>query len=80
LKSARNRLELERRIAADYGYENLRRAIAEIEGRPYHAPKQSYAPRQQSPDLASALRIPEEPAPAFGGNGHKPVGDEPDFH
>jgi hypothetical protein len=79
LKSARNRLELERRIAADYGYENLRRAIAEIEGRPYQAPRQSYAPRQQSQDLASALRIPDEPAPAFGGNGHKPVGDEPDF-
>jgi hypothetical protein len=80
LKSARNRLELERRIAADYGYENLRRAIAEIEGRPYHAPKQSYTPRQQSPDLASALRIPDEPVPAFSGNGHKPTGDEPDFH
>jgi hypothetical protein len=48
LKSARNRLELERRIAADYGYENLRRAIAEIEGRPYHAPKQS-SPRASNP-------------------------------
>ena len=71
LKSARNRLELERRIAADYGYENLRRAIAEIEGRPYHAPKKSYAPRQQSPDLASALRFPDETVPAFGDNGHK---------
>ncbi len=44
LKSARTRLELERRIAEEYGYENLRRAIAEIEGRTYHAPKKSYSP------------------------------------
>jgi hypothetical protein len=81
LKSARNRLELERRIAADYGYENLRRAIAEIEGRPYHAPKQSYAPRKQSQDLASALRIPDEPAPAFSGNGHKSQSEQTEnFH
>jgi len=50
LKSARTRLELERRIAEEYGYENLRRAIAEIEGRPYHAPKQTYSPRKRQPE------------------------------
>jgi hypothetical protein len=79
LKSARTRLELERRIAAEYGYENLRRAIAEIEGRPYHAPKKTFAPRNPgfTPEH-SALNIPNESAPAFSGNGHKP-GDAPDF-
>ena len=45
LTSARNRLELERRIADEYGYENLRRAIAEIEGRSYSRPKKTYNPR-----------------------------------
>jgi hypothetical protein len=78
LKSARNRLELERRIAEEYGYENLRRAIAEIEGRPYHAPKQSYAPHKQPQVMASALNIPEKPIQAFSSNGHKP-GNAPDF-
>jgi hypothetical protein len=66
LKSARNRLELERRIAEEYGYENLRRAIAEIEGRPYHAPKQSYAPHKQ-PAADSSLNI----SPGFSNNGHQ---------
>jgi hypothetical protein len=78
LKSARTRLELERRIAEEYGYENLRRAIAEIEGRPYHAPKQAYVPGKQSQVMASALNIPEKPIQAFSGNGHK-SGDAPDF-
>lgn len=93
LGSARNRLELERRIAAEYGYENLRRAIAEIEGRPYHAPKKTYAPRNSlgSPEPVP-LNIPVgaddsglnldalEPAHTFGSNGHggpKPAANFP---
>lgn len=83
LGSARNRLELERRIAAEYGYENLRRAIAEIEGRPYHAPKRTYAPHNPLvPPEPVPLNIPAatddeslnldalEPAHTFGSNGH----------
>ncbi len=70
LKSARNRLELERRIASEYGYENLRRAIAEIEGRPYHAPRKTFAPAK-GPEAASALNIPPV---AFGSNGQQPGG------
>ena len=87
LKSARSRLELERRIASEYGYENLRRAIAEIEGRPYSAPKTTYAAARQSSSASdiSALNIPpvsnvDEPALSFSGNGHKPNSHEPDFH
>ncbi|PKN94675.1 MAG: hypothetical protein CVU44_02375 [Chloroflexi bacterium HGW-Chloroflexi-6] len=92
LGSARNRLELERRIAAEYGYENLRRAIAEIEGRHYHTPKKTYAPRKTLPHSPTPvpLNIPEmlEPAPAhaFGANGHgkpksaaRPGESAPDF-
>ena len=96
LKSARTRLELERRIAEEYGYENLRRAIAEIEGRSYHAPKKSYSPRPTSAqtgslNLQGAARgsqleniQPNESsqplAPLFSNNGHKQEGQEPDFH
>jgi|GEM_PF-1913363 len=76
LKSARNRLELERRIAEEYGYENLRRAIAEIEGRPYHAPKKTHSPlspRFAAPAAAHPTQL-NFPAIPFGANEEK---DEP---
>jgi hypothetical protein len=92
LKSARSRLELERRIAEEYGYENLRRAIAEIEGRPYHAPKKTHSPlkpRFAAPAAAhpTQLNFPampfgadeekEEPASVLSNDGRSPNGHKP---
>lgn len=90
LLAARNRLELERRIAAEYGYENLRRVLAELEGKSYRKPQRFYKPQPADTVLASPTRtrfedaqVPTvtpvdaaQPQPVgFGNNGH-----EPNFH
>ncbi len=92
LLAARNRLELERRIASEYGYENLRRVLAELEGKSYRKPQRFYQPRPAAsaasapPPLFAGLgdeRIPAAApveAAAVQPAGFSPNGHQPNFH
>lgn len=93
LLAARNRLELERRIAAEYGYENLRRVLAELEGKTYKKPQRFYQPAPTPAPTAAPLFAPQAsfasdnqqpsapkpiPQPVYGGgNGHNGNGHQP---